>query len=287
MKKYYDILGLKQGASEDEIKKAYRKLAMQYHPDTNSDESSEQFLEIKEAYQILSSDTNYTQNTTSSPSQKTVFSRRHNRWMTQEELDELKKQTAEYRKKKEREEELAAQRDFENLQNSWVYKSFPFVALFGLLFSVCLLLDFHLKPSYETVEYKETHRISLVEGIVVGTAQPGFILSEIVTTDKNGKDHIAAVQGELAGLFYVSDKIEVMSTALFGIDLGYRVKDLYFHDINKKRAFHYPIAFFCLLIIGFTLFFKNPTPFYYVVLNSSVFGIPFLSILFLLGAWGD
>ncbi|MEN8810461.1 MAG: DnaJ domain-containing protein, partial [Flavobacteriales bacterium] len=184
MKKYYDILGLQQGASEEEIKKAYRKLAMKYHPDTTSYDSNEQFLKIKEAYQALTSETNQEQQTESSSNKNKVFSRRYNRWLTQEELDELKKQTAEYRKKKEEDEEMSAIRDFENLKNSWVYRSFPFVAVFGILFATLLFLDFHLTPQSEFVEYKETNRISLIEGIVVGTAQPGFILSEIVTIDK-------------------------------------------------------------------------------------------------------
>jgi len=56
MKKYYEILGLNPGASEDDIKKAYKKLALQYHPDRNNDnpeKAAEKFKEISNAYQIL------------------------------------------------------------------------------------------------------------------------------------------------------------------------------------------------------------------------------------------
>jgi len=53
---YYEVLGVNRDASEDEIKKAYRKLAMQFHPDRNPDnaKAEEQFKEAKEAYEILS-----------------------------------------------------------------------------------------------------------------------------------------------------------------------------------------------------------------------------------------
>lgn len=53
---YYDVLGVNRDASDDEIKKAYRKLAMKYHPDRNPDskEAEEKFKEAKEAYEILS-----------------------------------------------------------------------------------------------------------------------------------------------------------------------------------------------------------------------------------------
>jgi molecular chaperone DnaJ len=52
---YYEILGLQRNASEDEIKKAYRKLAMQYHPDRNpgNKEAEEKFKEAAEAYEAL------------------------------------------------------------------------------------------------------------------------------------------------------------------------------------------------------------------------------------------
>jgi molecular chaperone DnaJ len=53
---YYEVLGVNKDASEDDVKKAYRKLAMKHHPDRNPDnpKAEERFKEAKEAYEILS-----------------------------------------------------------------------------------------------------------------------------------------------------------------------------------------------------------------------------------------
>ena len=53
---YYEVLGVTKGASEEEIKKAFRGMTMKYHPDRNpgDDEASHKFKEAAEAYQVLS-----------------------------------------------------------------------------------------------------------------------------------------------------------------------------------------------------------------------------------------
>ena len=56
MANYYDILGVSKSSSQSEIKKAFRKKAMEYHPDRNQDnpKAEEKFKEVNEAYAVLS-----------------------------------------------------------------------------------------------------------------------------------------------------------------------------------------------------------------------------------------
>ena len=53
---YYDVLGVQRGASDQDLKKAYRQLALKFHPDRNpaNKEAEEKFKEANEAYEVLS-----------------------------------------------------------------------------------------------------------------------------------------------------------------------------------------------------------------------------------------
>ena len=55
---YYEVLGVSRNATETEIKKAYRRMAMKYHPDRNPDDqqAEEQFKEVQESYDVLSNE---------------------------------------------------------------------------------------------------------------------------------------------------------------------------------------------------------------------------------------
>lgn len=55
-KNHYDVLGISRNANQKQIKDAYYKLAMKYHPDKNQGKLTQQFREIKEAYDVLNNE---------------------------------------------------------------------------------------------------------------------------------------------------------------------------------------------------------------------------------------
>ena len=82
---YYEILGVARGASEQEIKSSYRKLALQFHPDRNPDnpDAEEKFKEAAEAYSVLSDPqkrANYDRFGHANPDHRSALGHRRDRW---------------------------------------------------------------------------------------------------------------------------------------------------------------------------------------------------------------
>jgi hypothetical protein len=103
---YYNILGVRQGASDDEIRRAYRRKAMEYHPDRNHDEKAqEMFIRVTEAYEYL----------TSHP---------HGRNITEEEVRRNYQAWVEYRRAEARKRaEEYAKTTYAAFRKSPIYKS--------------------------------------------------------------------------------------------------------------------------------------------------------------------
>lgn len=131
---YYKIFGLTENASKNEIRKAYRKLAMQFHPDKNSDPKAHQlFIDLTEAYEYLLEEKPHP---TSKIKKETTF-------------EERKKQ-AEFRYKQHQERQKREQDlYFTKLTSGKKWKFFKYASHIGLLLSLILLIEPFLPTIFE------------------------------------------------------------------------------------------------------------------------------------------
>jgi hypothetical protein len=155
--KYCAIFGLNENASKNDIRKAYRKLAMQYHPDRNPDPKAHQvFIDLAEAYEILINDR-------FNESKKTSI-------RTEKSFDQRKRE-AEYRYQQQKERELREQDYFyTKLTSGFSWSIFQKLAKFSLLVSFLLMLDYVLPKHYEHhsfVAYSPKYN-GLIDGQVIG-----------------------------------------------------------------------------------------------------------------------
>lgn len=130
MKKYFQILGLPETASQDEIKKKYRKLAMRIHPDRNpSPKAKEDFLQLTDAYEILIG---------KKPAPKTSRSISKSAEKTSEErVKEAKKRIFEQQEKERQENEYY----FQNLFRGRKWKTLKTTSFLGVLLSILIIFE--------------------------------------------------------------------------------------------------------------------------------------------------
>jgi hypothetical protein len=137
LRKYYNLLGLPNHTGIEQVRKQFRKLAMQYHPDKNpSREASELFIQLTEAYEILIG---------RKEAPKSALKTPEGRKSTQEErIREARKR---YMEQQER-ERIANERYFQQLFIGVKWKIMRLSAIVGLILSALLLIEMILPKHY-------------------------------------------------------------------------------------------------------------------------------------------
>lgn len=138
--RYYRILGLNIGASEREIKRAYRNLAKLYHPDMNPSEAAHQkFLQITEAYEILTGQRSIPRQR-ARPAQTTPTQTSASK-TSDEELKERIRRTKEFKERKAKADYFAQQKLFDKLNTGKHRIVFQTIRIMTLIAVAILIID--------------------------------------------------------------------------------------------------------------------------------------------------
>jgi hypothetical protein len=162
LKKYYNTLGLQEGATAQEVRKRYRLMAMKYHPDKNEGkEAAAKFILITEAYEVL---TGKRENPV--PVTKT-------RKSSKEKHEERVKEARKRYEDQKFQEELANERYYQSLIRGRKWRIIRLNAYLGAVISVMLLLDVFLPRHYEEdrIEYYARDIYSGINGSYVSLVQ--------------------------------------------------------------------------------------------------------------------
>ena len=147
--KYYKILGLSTNATENDVRKAYRKLVMKYHPDKNQNPGAEDlFIQITEAYEILTG-----------KKDAPVSAERRSQPQTEQNKEEEKKQRVKNAQKRYQEQRfrefLENEIYFRKLTSGVKWKTMKVSAVIGALLALMLIADYILPHHYK--EDRVTH----------------------------------------------------------------------------------------------------------------------------------
>ena len=141
-KNYHKTLGISSSASKSEIKRAYRRLAMKYHPDKNSSEQAQKlFIEINEAYAFLSNEKISVLNT-----QQKNYNDSSKKNFSKEELEKRIRWAKQYAKYKKIKEEKINEISYHKIQNSSLGWIASLISSISITLAIIIFLDFKILP---------------------------------------------------------------------------------------------------------------------------------------------
>jgi hypothetical protein len=267
LKRYFDILGLPENATPQEIRKQFRALAMRYHPDKNTTPNAkDKFLQLTEAYEILIGKKN-------APDELIARNRAKKEKSAEERMREAKKKHFEQLYQEQQEND----RYFKSLFTGRKWQIQKKISILGPVFSTLLLLEIFLPNHYET------DKIIYFDQIL--PSADALQQNSLVRTEKGNSYWISdinyalysefpSVLIERSWLFHIPKKvIAVQSLAT----------TTYFVQFTFLSEIFVVCLFFCLPL--FIRIYKKKTVLYTVLYHVSLYLSTALLIWFLL--WED
>lgn len=271
--KYYKILGLKPGANQTEIRRAYRKLVMVYHPDKNQSPDAEaKFILIKHAYEVLTGkEAIPIKRVRSKTSRPTPSSASTNKKDHEERIREARQRQKEQAYK----EHVENEQYYSFLTSGPKWKTIQVITILGIVLAIALSLDLLLPHHYETASisgYKLRVGAAGVDGKqlnLVQTADRGSFWISNMNQDLYGKSQVIYI--ESSWIFH--NPINIVARG--------KLK-------NTSYGIHFGFYSFCfVLIIGFLIpsilmIYKRKTVRFTLLFHFSYYFVGVLILFFLL-----
>lgn len=206
LSKYYKLFGLPETASQENIKRRYRQLAMRYHPDKQGGDKRK-FIEIKEAYEYLSGQRTIGQSQqtyTYSPSRSTSQAR-------QQSQEERIKQAQQRKRENEYKEYIENERYFRHLTSGKRWNFIKLAAYIGVFLSFLLTIDLFLPYRYEQ------ERIIAYDNYTIGGLDANVYSVRRLYTE-SGRSYFSE---EFSIIYFSDPDVLLVKSALFHNEIGF------------------------------------------------------------------
>lgn len=262
LEQYYKILGLKPSATQEEVHRRFRKLAMQYHPDKNqSSGSNEKFIAITEAYEIISGKKPL-------PSQKLIQTPE-----PKQKEERVKEAQKRYQEQKIR-EYLENEKYFRMLTTGRLWKFYRLSAFAGALLSFGMILDLVLPYHFKEERIKEFN-------LNLADAANGELISLIRTENQN--DYwVSSVDYKL---YNSNPEIFLKSSWIFHNPISFIPQS---YPVIKNYPFHFnayswTFLFIILFLTPFvTILFKRKNIFFSIFYHFSYYIVFTVMLLYII-----